>query len=136
MCCLLLDPTPGQSIPQTTVELAISFYESDSSSRMMPGKKDFISVKQAHGREQVQKRLILCNLKELYQLFKDEHPNERIGFSRFADLRPKKYCVLAGAHSLCVCTIHQNVKLMHLGAKLHDITSGDDAPVKTYISIA
>ena len=40
--------------------------------------------------------------------------NNRVGFSKFCSLRPK-WCVLAGpkgTHSVCVCTIHQNVKLM------------------------
>lgn len=91
---------------------------------MMPGKKDFVSVKQAQGRVQIQKRLILCNLKELYQQFKDEYPNEGIGFSKFAELRPK-HCVLAGGrgtHSVCVCTIHKNVFLVQNSLNLHQVT--------------
>ena len=71
----------------------------------------------------MQKRLVPCNLRELYQVFKDHYPNEVIGLSKFADLRPK-HCVLAGAsgsHSVCVCTIHQNMKLMMLDAKLPDL---------------
>ena len=55
----------------------------------------------------------------------------KIGFSKFAELRPR-YCVLAGAsgtHSVCVCTIHQNVKLMILGAKLPELSSSE---FKTY----
>ena len=74
----------------------------------MSGKKDFVSVKQGEQRVQVQKQLVLSNLKELYQLFKDNFPYEKVGFSKFAELRPK-HCVLAGAsgtHSVCVCTIH------------------------------
>lgn len=38
----------------------------------------------------------------------------KISFSAFAKLKPKN-CILAGAagtHSVCVCVIHQNVKLM------------------------
>ena len=34
-----------------------------------------------------------------------EHPDVKVGFSKFAELRPKE-CVLAGAtgtHSVCVC---------------------------------
>lgn len=67
-----------------------------------------MSIKDAGGRRHIQKRLVLCNLKELYQNFKDKHPSLKIGFSKFAELRPR-YCVLAGAsgtHSVCVCTIH------------------------------
>ena len=108
------DPRPGRTLARRTVDLVVAFYESDSSSRMMRGKKDFVSVKGEFGRVHVQKRLVLCNLKELYQDFKQKHPTERIGFSKFAEFRPK-HCIIAGTsgtHSVCVCTIHQNVKLM------------------------
>ena len=127
----LPDPKPGHTLPQETADLVVAFYESDESSRIMPGKKDFMSIKGAGGRRQIQKRLVLSNLKELYQHFKDKHPSVKIGFSKFAELRPR-YCVLAGAsgtHSVCVCTIHQNVKLMILGAKLPELSSSE---FKTY----
>ena len=128
------NPIPGHSLPQKTVQLVRGFYESDETSRMMPGIKDFASVKTAEGRVHVQKRLVLSNLRELYQMFKDRYPNETVGFSKFADLRPK-HCVLAGAsgtHSVCVCTIHQNVKLMMLGARIQDLTSTNGTVFKTY----
>lgn len=102
----------------------------------MPGKKDFVSVKQGGQRVHVQKRLVLSNLKEAYQLFKDKHPDEKIGFSKFAELRPSQ-CVLAGAsgtHSVCVCTIHQNVKLMMLGMKLQNLTADTQLAATTHIS--
>lgn len=41
-------------------------------------------------------------------------PQHTIGSSKFAELCPK-WCVIAGSsgtHSVCVCTIHQNVKTM------------------------
>lgn len=62
----------------------------------------------------MQKRLLLMNLKELYAEFKKLNPDNKVGFSKFASLRPKQ-CVLAGSsgtHSVCVCVIHQNFKLM------------------------
>lgn len=49
-----------------------------------------------------------------YATFKKLHEDCNIGFSKFAQLRPK-WCVLAGSsgtHSVCVCLTHQNVKLM------------------------
>ena len=49
----------------------------------MPGQKDFVS----HSRNV--HRILLCNLKELYQKFREVHPNLSIGFSTFAELRPK-----------------------------------------------
>ena len=128
------DPRPGHTLAKRTVDCVVDFYESDSSSRMMPGKKDFVSVKGKHGRVHVQKRLILCNLKELYQDFKQKYPTEHIGFSKFAELRPK-HCILAGAtgtHSVCVCTIHQNVKLMLHGVNRQELTSSDDTTLTSY----
>ena len=103
---------------------------------VVPGKKDFVTVRKPEGRVQVQKRLVLCDLRELYRMFKDRYPNEVIGFSKFADLRPK-HCILAGAsgtHSVCACTIHQNVKLMMLGVKLSisNLMVSDDTSLQTY----
>ena len=113
------NPKPGHTLSQQTADLDTSFYESNENSRLMPGKKDCVSVRKAGGRVNIQKRLVLSNLKELYHLFKDRFPCQKIGFSKFAELRPT-HCVLAGAsgtHPVCVCTIHQNVKLMIQSAK-------------------
>ena len=68
--------------------MVIKFYEDNEYSRMMPGKKDSVSIsKNIH----VQKRLIKFN--ELYQQFKIKYPHQKIGFSKFCSLRPK-WCVL------------------------------------------
>ena len=75
--------------------------------------KDFVPVRIDGEKVHKQKRLILCNLDEVYQAFKAKHPC-KIGFSKFCELRPK-WCIMVGArgtHSVCVCTQHQNVKLM------------------------
>ena len=128
------NPKSGHPIASEAADLVRGFYESDDVSRMMPGKKDFVSIKQGEQRVHVQKRLVLSNLREVYQSFKDRFPNETVGFSKFAELRPK-HCILAGAsgtHSVCVCTIHQNVKLMMLGVKLPDLTAHSDIPLSTY----
>lgn len=94
------------------------FYIDNEVSINMPGMKDFLSIRNHDGiREHVQKRLILSNLKELFEFFKLRFPDEKIGFSTFASLRPE-HCVLAGSsgtHTACVCSVHQNIKLMMLG---------------------
>ena len=124
----------GHTLSVEVTDLVQSFYESDDISRMMPGKKDYVSVRQGEKRVHVQKRLVLCNLREVYQIFKEKFPTKIIGFSKFAELRPK-HCILAGAsgtHAVCVCTIHQNVKLMMLGGKVARLTADDDVPLLTY----
>ena len=118
----LPNPKRGPSLPPETIKLVCEFYQSDENSRVMPGRKDFVSVREEGGRRlHVQKRLVLSNLKEVYCEFKAKFPSKKIGFSRFAEVRPKQ-CVLAGAggtHCVCVCTIHQNVKLMFLMIQAH-----------------
>lgn len=113
---ILAKPTPktGKTLSNEVIEDVIKFYEDDQISRMCPGAKDFVSVKLGDRREHKQKRLILCNLKEVYGLFKERHQNHKIGFSKFCELRPK-WCVTvssSGSHNVCVCVIHQNTKLM------------------------
>ena len=57
---------------------------------------------------------ILCTLQELYNTFKEKHPNVNIVFSKLCALRPK-WCVLAGSeitHSVWVCSAHQNFVLL------------------------
>ena len=46
--------------------------------------------------------------------FREKYPQDKISFSKFCTLRPK-WCVTAGCsgtHSVCECTIHQNVILL------------------------
>ena len=88
---------------------------------VMPRKKDVILVEEEKC-EGIQKRLVLImsDLRVVYLEFKDKIPDCKIGVSKFAELKPKHF-VLAGTndtHSVasyvatCVCTIHQNVKLI------------------------
>ena len=59
------NPKPGSSLPQETTDLVTQFYESDDISRIMPGKKDFVSVRKEGRRVNVRKRLVISNLKEV-----------------------------------------------------------------------
>lgn len=75
-------------------------------------------------KQRVQKRLLLDSLRELYCSLKNSNPKIEVGFSSFAKLRPKN-CVLpgqSGTHSVCVCTIHQNVKMMVDAIDLKQLT--------------
>jgi predicted transport protein len=90
----------------------------------MPGKKEIKSVQKDGKRIHVQKRLILGNLKETFNKFRNDFPDVKIGFSRFCQLRPR-YVSLAGAagtHYVCVRVQHQNVKLMAEAIKLNELT--------------
>lgn len=109
-------------------------YKDDQNSRMLPGANDFVSCKQQDGtRIHCQKRLVLCNLKEFYARFEETHPDCKIGFSKFAELRPR-YCVLAGTggtHSLCVCLYHENPSLMFDGSNVVKLLQNSAIPLSS-----
>lgn len=117
------DPQKGKSLSKEVEDVVKLFYEDDEYSRIMPGKKDFVSI----GRNiHKQKRLLLCNLSELYSAFKVTNPEISIGFSKFCSLRPK-WCVTVGSsgtHTVCVCTHHQNAILL-VNAIEWDVTYKD-----------
>jgi hypothetical protein len=113
------DPKKGKTLSENTVKLVTDFYENDENSRVLPGTKDRVSIKK---NVYMQKRLILSNLRELYSSFKWEYPDLKVGFSKFCNLRPK-WCILAGSagtHTVCVCSIHQNVKLLLDAVKIKE----------------
>ena len=101
---------PGKLLPANNVNSVKSFYERDDVSRIMPGLKDYLCIKQSNGkREHIQKRLLLGNLNELYNLYNKENEYVNMGFTKFTELR-SPYCVLAGSsgtHNVCVCGHHE-----------------------------
>ena len=109
---ILAEPEPkwGKSLPTDSALLVEAFYR-DKYTRLMPGRKDYFNIKcNIHQ----QKRLILCNLNELFRAFKEQNPTASLGLSKFYSLR-LKCCVLAGSadtHAVCVYTRHQNMKLL------------------------
>lgn len=118
----------GRTISADDEAKVVGFYESDSVSRICPGMKDYVVVKDTEGtKTRVQKRLILGTLKEIFELFKADQSNPKMSFSSFAALRPK-HCVLAGSsgtHNVCVCSHHENVKLMVDALSVTDLSYRD-----------
>lgn len=103
------------NLPNVRVKLIESFFTQDCISQPCPGKNDFVTVLLDNEKVRIQKRLLLMNLNEAHCQFKLQYPDEPVGFSKFASLRPKQ-CITAletgGTHYTCVCCYHQNVKLV------------------------
>jgi len=124
----------GKPLPKDTVEAVIRFYESDSNSRVMPGVKDVVSVKIDDERTLMQKRLLQYDLRGLFLKFKETFEDIKISFSKFAQIRPKQ-CILAGSHGthcVCVCTMHQNCKLMLDAIDVQSLTEKSEPTLITY----
>lgn len=109
----------GKALKNETIERIQAFYLSDDVSCVMPGIKDYVSVMENGNKVHKQKRLLLYNIRELYKKFTEAFPDEKIGQTKFQKLRPRE-CISAGksgTHNVCVCKIHQNVKLQLNGLK-------------------
>jgi len=131
----------GKSLSEEIVKKIKEFYQSDDISRMLPGKKDCVSMKVEGIKQRVQKRLILCSLKECFICYQEKYRDDKVGFSKFCELRPKNVVLpgAAGTHNVCVCTYHQNVKLMIEAAGLNKENpfsfDGPDITYKNYITL-
>ncbi len=74
------NPNLGKKIPREIVKRIIMFYKSDNINCCMQGKKDSVSMMINGKKERVEKRLIVCSLKEAYLKFK-ENSDLKLGFS-------------------------------------------------------
>ena len=75
MTVIYIIPKIRKTLPDETIKTVECFYQDDEYTRQMPGKKDYISIaRNVH----VQKRLILCNLKELYAKFKQKYTDLKV----------------------------------------------------------
>lgn len=127
-------PNQGKNLSPEIEKKIKDFYNSDEISRMMPSIKDTVTMKVDGVKTKVQKRILLLSLKELYKSFKQENTTITLGFSTFAKHRPKN-CILpgqSGAHSVCVCTIHQNVKTMLDAIDLQKLTTNEPIMLSSY----
>lgn len=96
------------------VEHVNSFYESEAISRPMPGKSDFVNIKNSNGaKEQLQMRLMTITLAEAFQKFKVLYPEDQISPSKFYKLRPKHVVIMSKTpHNLCCCQHCENMKFI------------------------
>ena len=107
------EPKKGQFLLADIAQLVKAFYQDDEYTRLLPGSKDYVSIKCK------QKRLILCNLNELFRAFKEQNPTVPLGFKIFCSLR-LKWWVLTGSagNACCMC--------MHYPPKYEIITGATD----------
>ena len=114
-------------LEEETLKHILEFYNREDISRWTTGRKDFIKVTDNNGeKKEMQKRYLICTLKELYNLFKLEYPNDKVGFSKFADMRPKHMCIQGSTPmQVCCCMKHENFQsLVNALAEREDIPFG------------
>ena len=80
-----------------------------------PGENDMMTVWEGGERKRVRKYYLTMYLKEIYYMFKTFYPENDVGFSKFASLRPANVLLLKSQpRDQCKCKLHENFRL-----KLH-----------------
>lgn len=103
----------GNIIDDITKEAVTLFYANDSISTQAPGLRDFFILRDDKGKSKIQKRYLQFTLGEVYRLFLEDNPSTKIGFSKFADLRPKHICLRSKTpDNMCLCIYHENIRLL------------------------
>lgn len=95
-------------------ELVNEFYLLESVSRQLPGKKDFIIIKNKNGiKEKLQKRVMLTTIEDAYSEFCSLYPQHIICRSKFFELRPKFVLLLSQTpHNVCCCIYCSNFRFL------------------------
>ncbi|CAF2654996.1 unnamed protein product [Rotaria sp. Silwood2] len=105
-----------RSLPIELKQLVINFYNRDDISYQLPGKRDFITIKDDNGQSTtVQKRILLFSSREAHSLFLTEYDNTNVHLSltSFNDLRPLNILLQSHmSHRSCLCAYHENINLL------------------------
>lgn len=108
-----------------TQQLVKAFYSSGDVSWQASGRKDHVTIREKNGDGSVTKKIeqaryMLMSLREAYYKFVDDHPTNKIGLSKFCELRPehvKLYYKIP--HQVCVCQYHENIRLLLVILRAH-----------------
>lgn len=85
------DPYLGHPIEESVREAVLDYYLNDdfNCTTQSPCKNDTINVYENGEKTVKVKRFMSCSLREMYAVFKRDHPDKKIGHSKFYTLRPK-----------------------------------------------
>lgn len=115
--CYASRPQPKKAqnkLPFDNLDKIEQFYESDEISRVMPGRKDNITIVKDGVRESVQKRLLLFDLKVIHEKFKTKYLDVKISLCLKRCDRVTVFPLVGKVVTMCVCKTHQNMKLKFL----------------------
>jgi len=90
-------------LPESTLNLVKEHYLDSENSKELPGIKDRVIVRESGSKVYLQKRLIMHTLKFLFDLFLFDHPEIKVGFTKFTQLRPPQCVFAGGPGTLIIC---------------------------------
>lgn len=118
-------------ITEETISLVNDFYNNNDISWQAPGRKDHVIIRETNEEGEkvkkiVQARYLMMSLREAHTKFMEENPDTKIGLSKFCDLRPAHVKLFDHLpHQVCVCSYHENVRLILVALKKYSDLSTD-----------
>ena len=103
------------SLSEETRSLVESFYLDDQNSRVMPGKKDVLSIRVSDSgpKEKRRKRNLLDDIDNLHIKYNEAHPDHKVGRTKFFQLRPSWVIpIQEQKQEVCQCIYHENINLI------------------------
>ena len=110
-------------------ELVHSFYRTDDISWQAPGRKDCIIIRETtEAGERIkttqQVRYMMMSLREAYNKLKEQYSTLKMSLSKFCELRPPNVKLFDHLpHQVCLCSYHENVRLLLLALSDHSSLS-------------
>ena len=78
----------SKALSKETKKAVLSSYKSDDILHQAPCKRDVATTRDEEGKQKLQKQHLTMGLMGAHSVFKQEHPQEKIGKSSFAALQP------------------------------------------------
>ena len=100
----------GIAVSDEIKNLVKQFYEREDISRLAPGRKDVVIIRNSQGeKSKVQARHLTTTIKEVHATFKEENLAIKIGRSKFVELRPNHVLLSSKLpRNVCLCKYHEN----------------------------
>ena len=127
----LSTPCHGSALSTDTKMCVVEFYNNNDISWQAPGCKDRMIIRDTLEGERLktteQVRYMLMSLRGVYNKFKEEHPSLKVGLSKFCEWCPAHVKLLDQISQVCVCSYHENVRLLLVALKEHTTLNTDFA---------
>lgn len=101
----------SKQLSASTIAAVKVFYLNDEISRPSPNTNDVITVTESGLKRKISIKHLLFSVKEVHGMFLKEHPEAKVGISKFFELKPehvRSYTKMP--HNVCVCLIHENLR--------------------------
>ena len=103
----------SKSLSVETISLVTDFYFQTNIVYTSPGLKDEMTVWKDGMKNKLRRYYLELTIKEAHALFKEKHPQVKIGRSKFAELKPVNVLHMNKApNDQCKCVTHENYRLL------------------------